>query len=218
MEDWFQSGISVATNETNANMYSIVHKTQGEIPVQFTIYDIAGEAFTLRGFENQQLQFEYCEGIIVVIDPSGNPGEESIAIATFINAFKGVKGLSAKKLSDIPVAVIISKADLYKTEIGLPKIKFAYSKNSAQYIGADGQSDIYVARDVICKEFLKNHGFGNVINEIEGTFNNIGVFPVSAMGHGADSTRTYTPWGVTEPVSWLLTTAKAPFPNIIATE
>ena len=68
LEEWFSTGKSESTLETNATMYSIIHTIGQETPVQMTIYDIAGEAFDFAGSETQQQQFRYCEGFIVVVE------------------------------------------------------------------------------------------------------------------------------------------------------
>lgn len=214
LEYWYQQGLSSSTTETNANMYSIVHKSAEETTYQLTVYDIAGEAFTVD-YGQQQLQFQYCEGIIFVIDPTAAPNSANETISSFINNFKGLKGKHSAIMSDIPVAVIISKADLYKREIGLPKIKARYKSNPDEYLNTEGSSSIGLVKNGMCKEFLENHGFANVINLIDGEFNNAQYFPVSAMGHTAVSGQPYEPWGVMEPVMWILKHADVSFNETI---
>ena len=214
LEDWYQKGLSSSTTETNANMYSIVHKLERKTSYQLTVYDIAGEAFTELGNTIQQQQFRYCEGLIFVIDPTVAPSTVSETFSSFINEFKGLKGKHSAKVSDIPTAVIVSKADLFKREIGLLKIK----SRKNEFCNTEGKSDselIRIAGNEICKEFLKNHGFENVLNLIDGEFNNAQYFPVSAMGHTAVLGQPYEPWGIMEPVKWILSYADGSFKDIL---
>jgi GTPase SAR1 family protein len=207
LDDWYRNGLSSATSQRNANMYSIVHKYKKETPHQLTVYDIAGEAFTDLKIDQQQQQFKYCEGIIFVIDPDAAPGNANETISNFTDEFKGLRGAHSKKLSGIPLAVVISKSDLFEQEIGLKKIQ-----SMAQ--SAPG-NDLEKARNTVCREFLNNHGFGNVVNLIDGAYDNVRYFPASAMGHKAASGQTYQPWGIMEPVMWLLSYTKSTFREIV---
>jgi GTPase SAR1 family protein len=215
LEDWYQKGLSSSTAEKNANMYSVIHKRHNGTPYQLTIYDIGGEAFSDLRSDKQQQQFKYCEGLIFVVDPTAAPKNVNDTFASFIYEFKGLKGKHSVKTSDIPVAVIISKADLYKVEIGLPKINVRYKSNPGEFSKADAQSSLDCTRNGVSKEFLVNHGYENVLNLLEGEYSNVQYFPVSAMGHPAVSGKSYEPWGVMEPVMWLLSYTDASFHEII---
>jgi GTPase SAR1 family protein len=199
LEEWFRSGSSSATSQRNANMYSIVHKYKNETPHQITIYDIAGEAFSDLRSDQQQQQFKYCEGIVFVIDPAAPPAQAGETISNFTDEFKGLRGAHSKKLSNIPLAVIISKSDLFEQEIGLSKLDSQSTKNIS----------------TSCREFLDNHGFGNAVNLIDGAYDNVQYFPVSAMGHKAALGQSYKPWGVLEPLMWLLSYTKTEFKDIV---
>lgn len=203
LERWFQSGLSLATSEMNANMYSVIHRRRDAIPYQMTIYDVAGEAFADMTSDVQQQQLRYCEGLIFVIDPTATAEANSIPISGFVSEFKKLRGTHASKLSEIPVAVIISKSDLFKREIGLPKIKSIYSAAQRTDTGAAAVS-METTRDEICRKFLYDHGFSAVLNMIDSEFINLQFFSTSAMGHDASEGDPYVPWGVLEPVNWIL--------------
>jgi GTPase SAR1 family protein len=215
LEYWFQNGDSTATTETNANMYSIIHKCGDKTPVQMTIYDIAGEAFTSLTSDIQQQQFKYCEGIILVIDPTANPVYTSETISSFIAEFVGLKGRHSIKASYVPIAIVITKADLYKRDIGLPKIKAAFNSGTAKYADSEGNTSIETVRNGVCRDFLGIHGFGNALNLIDASFNNVQYYSVSAMGHPAAPGRIYEPWGVLEPVVWLMHQQNSIFQDIL---
>jgi GTPase SAR1 family protein len=215
LEDWFTSGDSSATSETNANMYSVIHKYENKTPVQMTIYDIAGEAFTSLSNDIQQQQFKYCESIVFVIDPTASPTQAAGTISAFIDEFAGLKGNRSIKMSDMPVAVLITKADLHKTDIGLPKIKEIFNSNAAEYADVGGNTSMDIVRSGVCKKFLKNRGFGNALNLIDAKFNKVQFYAVSAMGHPAARGKKYEPWGVLEPITWLMRQHGAVFQDIL---
>lgn len=203
LEGWFQRGISDSTNERNANMYSVVHRRQDSLPCQMTIYDIAGEAFEDLSAGMQQQQLRYCEGIIFVVDPTATSEANWIPISGFVSEFKKVRGVHASRLSDIPVSVVISKADLFKREIGLPKIKSMYVAAMHEQETEAGQS-LEVVRNEICRNFLRAHGYEAVLNVIDSEFANLRFFSASAIGHEAFEGDPYEPWGVLEPVEWII--------------
>jgi len=216
LERWYQEGLSSATSETNANMYSVIHKRNDKIPYQLTIYDIAGEAFTRLSGSTQQQQFKYCEGILFVVDPTASPRDVNDTFSGFISEFKGLKGRHSVKMSGIPIAVIISKADLCIGEIGLSVINDRYKSNPSEFSEAGAQGSLDLTRNGVCREFLMNHKYDNVLNLLDGEFSKVQYFPVSAMGHMAASGQAYQPWGVLEPVMWLLGYTDSSFNEIIS--
>ena len=149
----------------------------------------------------QQQQFRYCEGIVIVIDPTATPELNVDTISGFVSEFKQLKGIHSSQLAQIPVAVIISKSDLFKREIGAPKIKSIYN----QAIKTAETPDITLdsIRNDVCRNFLLAHGFDAVLNMIDGEFENAQYFSVSAMGHEAEESSPYEPWGVIEPILWI---------------
>jgi GTPase SAR1 family protein len=211
LEHWYQKGLSSATSETNANMYSVIHKRKNKTPYQMTIYDIAGEAFTRLGSSIQQQQFNYCKGLVFVIDPTASPNNVNDTCSGFISEFKGLKGKHSVKISNIPVVIIISKADLYANEIGLPVINDLHRSNPNRFSKDGIQGNLEITRNEVCREFLTNHKYENIINLLEGEYLNLQYFPVSAIGHTAVSGQPYQPWGVMEPVMWLISQTDVSF-------
>ena len=211
LENWFQSGRTEATLEINASMYSIIHLLNKNRSVQMTIYDIAGEAFDFVDSGTQQQQFNYCEGLIIVIDPTATPEYVSGTITNFINDLDEIKGKHSSKKANVPVAVIITQGDLYKREIGLPRIRasFKTSENTGINTGSLEQH-----QNEVCRTFLLDHGYTNALNLLEAEFSHIRYFPVSAMGHDVEEGQ-YEPWGVLEPVLWLMGNENCPLCNII---
>lgn len=203
LENQFRSGLSLATSEKNANMYSVIHRRTGSVPYQMTIYDVAGEAFEDMTGDIQQQQLRYCEGLIFVVDPTATAEANSIPITGFVGEFKKLRGVRASKLSEIPVAVVISKADLFKKEIGLPKIKSIYNAELHRQ-NQEAPQSFDTIRDGICRSFLQEHGYGAVLDAIDSEFINLQFFSASAIGHKASQGDSYNPWGVLEPVDWIM--------------
>jgi hypothetical protein len=54
-----------------------------------------------------------------------------------------------------------------------------------------------------------------VVNLVDGAYDNVRYFPVSAMGHKAVTGQAYKPWGVMDPVMWLLSYTKSSFKKIV---
>lgn len=213
LEIWYQDGCTAATNEKNANMYSAILSREGRTPYQFTLYDVAGESFTELDANEQQQQFRYCEALIVVLDPEDPHGAEA-CISGFVEEFGKLRKMRASRLASLPVAVVISKGDLYKREIGLPKIRIqANAILTAARSGQeqpssdtvmDEESALFMARTDLCRGFLRRRGFDNTLNLLEGTFRSLAFFPASAMGHAAGTGLAYAPWGVLEPMRWII--------------
>ena len=179
LEDWYNKGISSGTSDKNAGMYSVIHNFPKHAPYQFSMYDIAGEAFKdLNATSFQQQQFQYSEGIILLVDPENKPEISQDAIISFISEHKKLKSLDASTMSSEPTAVLIPKSDLY-----------------------EGLSDLNEDQNKL-KKFLFDKGFNNVLKLIEANFSDTKYFAVSAMGHQPDNT-SYKPIGVVEPVAWI---------------
>jgi len=216
LEYWFQHGDSSATTETNANIYSLIHKDGEKTPIQMTIYDIAGEAFSSLENDVQQQQFQYCEGIIIVIDPTVAPIYASETVSSFIHRFDALKGTRSSAISDVPVAVMITKADLCKRRIGLPRIKTTFNTNASKYADTEGNTSMELVRNGICRDFLNDEGFSNVINLVDAQFNRVQYYSVSAMGHPSLPGRKYEPWGVLEPIIWIMQQQGSLFRDIVS--
>ncbi|MCL2498264.1 MAG: hypothetical protein FWF06_06615 [Symbiobacteriaceae bacterium] len=204
LEEWFQQGVSAVTAETNAQAYSIIHRERDKTPFQLTLYDIAGESFEGKNFALQQRQFRYCEGVVLVIDPTGDPEIATAAVTGFIDEHKSMRGIPAREMSSTTVAVVIAKGDLFLGEIGLPGIDTLFRSHPNRYQDSEGRPSYGIAQDVICRLFLQQHGFGNLVNLLVSELSHIRFFPLSAMGREMEPGKPYNPWGVLEPMEWLL--------------
>ena len=200
LEETFLSGDTFdATKTFNAAMYSVILEMQGTIPLQFSIYDIAGEAFESLETNQQQEQFGYCEGIVFLVDPVDDFSMVYSCISSFITNFESLKGIHSSKVVSLPVALLITKADLYRKQIGPIKMKIEYNKIKDSYPEGVSVPDYRDARNAICRNFLLERGFAPIIQLLEAKFQVIEYYSVSAIGHEPNM-QTYEPWGVIEPI------------------
>lgn len=231
LEEWYSGVDCPATAQLNSQMYPVLIDSSLGVKRQFSIYDIAGEMFD--GFtadsEVQQQQFHYCDGLLFLIDPfsSGdlrmnkiNAGEdvsdfsdmavEDIA-TNFINYLIRTGHAKANSRCNIPIAILIAKADIkeVKRAIGPAKINSIFRNNTEQYGTYEN------VRDSVCRQFLIDIGLAATVDNLETQFSNLHYFPVSAMGHSADGT-PYEPWGIMDAIEWMLPLADRELSDLIA--
>lgn len=182
------------------------------------VYDIAGEVFTDNSENEIQKQYEYCQGIVLMIDPFAIPtvrhrcedmlAPEDIAgigkadingiVDSFLNKLREVTGLSDKKMSSVPLAVVIGKIDAADlvNEIGDVAVRNIMASNPEKF------SDYYDTQDYLCRKFLKENGMGSFLNNVELKFSQNRFFACTAIGHTRDKGQ-YNPKGVLAPMQWL---------------
>ena len=104
----------------------------------------------------------------------------------------------ARKMSDTPVAVVITKTDLtaIRRKIGRVKIKSEFAANQGQYYNYED------ACDKLCRQYLSSIGLANALNNLDSVFSHVSCFPVSSIGHYANG-NPFEPQNVVTPISWL---------------
>lgn len=236
LEQWFNGAYCDATRMTEtAEMYSILLNSDSlELRKQFSVYDIAGEAFDDPKMESMLPMFQLRDsnGMALVIDPLSSSeirtkvieeggdtanfsNVDNAAIltnyVTYINAVLTNKGVGKK--SNKPVAVVITKADIptIAADISYQKIRNVYESNPGMF---ESFAD---ARDKICEEYLRENGFYDVVNAINVNCNNVHYFPVSAIGHASNG-KKYTPNNVLEPFAWLIYETEPALAELIGLE
>jgi len=217
LNNMFSSGSTSADSESST--YNIIHK-HGKIERDnFVLYDTIAKYIISDTFPHSPKYFGFCDGIILMIDPlsvqsvqgelvkDGNSAEMSYSsddtnklVIQFIHQYNMICGLTTGIMSNIPVAILINKADIeaVNREIGPATIQKLYNENPSAY-----DNNEFTAKDQICRAYLVKIGLINVVNNIEATFTNISFFPVSAIGHTAGKGKAFTPVGVMEPVAWI---------------
>jgi GTPase SAR1 family protein len=185
----------------------------------FFIYDIAGEVFGGETEDRLQKQYQYCHGIVFLIDPFSSPDvmneyaskilpvdmaqishtNPNEALDIFIQKLQDIAGLSPSSLSKVPIAVVINKTDIG----GLQKI---FEKTAlAQIIARDPKKRVTErdAEDIACREFLRQNDMGNLVKTIELKFKTNKFFACSALGHSIGQ-GPMRPSHVMVPMKWLL--------------
>lgn len=186
------------------------------------VYDIAGEVFTDNNENEMQKQYEYCQGMVLMIDPFAIPtvrhryedklSPEDVAgigkadingiVDAFLNKLREVTGLSDQKMSSVPLAVVIGKIDSagLMGEIGDLAIKRKMSQKP------DVFADYCDTQDYLCRQFLKENGMESFVNNVELKFKDNRYFSCTAIGHTRDKGK-YNPQGVLPPMQWLFSKA-----------
>lgn len=186
------------------------------------VYDIAGEVFTDNNENEVQKQYEYCQGIVLIIDPFAIPSirfkyeellePEDLAgigkadingiINSFLVKIREVTGLSDNKMSSVPLAVVISKID----SAGLDQDVGTMAVNKLMRTEPDKFTDFYDTQDYLCRKFLKENDMESFLNSICIQFKNNRFFACTAIGHTRDKGE-YKPQGVLPPMEWLFKNA-----------
>lgn len=186
------------------------------------IYDIAGEVFTDNNENEMQKQYEYCQGMVLMIDPFAIPSvryrcEDQLApediagigkadingiVDSFLNKLREVTGLSDHKMSSVPLAVIIGKIDLagLSSEVGDEAVKQLLAQKPEKF------TDYYDTQDYLCRKFLKDNGLESFVNSVDLKFKDNRYFSCTAIGHTRDKGQ-YNPQGVLPPMQWLFNKA-----------
>lgn len=226
LEDWYNGADCRATARFNSQMYPILIKSPAGVRRQFSVYDIAGEMFNVgtADSEVEQEQFHYCDGILFIVDPfcegklkenrlsrgESLSGFSSMSLSTvvenFINYLIRTGHKKPQTRCTVPLSVLIAKSDVKEINDRVnPKV---IEKRQYEFASYDE------ARDAVCREFLFDIGMENAICNLETQFVYVHYFPVSSMGHSVNRER-FSPWGVIEPVEWMLSLADRDLFNIM---
>lgn len=232
LEASFVGGATEKSPENIVNSYRILHEDKGPSDSSFIFYDFPDEMILSEQYDRNPLNFGYSHGIMIMIDPLSSKlvrdlGQKNLAsdylkgysadspediVVHFINKYSEIAGRKAKKMSTIPVAIVITKTDIPIVEerIGAEKIEEYYKENLS------GSASLYEARDSVCRAYLLDIGFENLLNNIESVFTNVSFFPVSAMGHSQSLNTCFEPRGVVEPAVWIADFNKGVIDGVIS--
>lgn len=186
------------------------------------IYDVAGESFVENTENEEQLQYTYCHGIIFMLDPlsialvrnhldhtiseidksSVGTMDMDLVLDAFLNKLRQITGCSTKDIFNMPIAIVISKADIKTLN------SFIGEEVISDYM-AEHEMDMSMymaAEDTIIRKFLSDSGLANFVSNIDLKFKNNRYFKCSAIGHTREHGR-YNPKGVLDPMEWIFQTA-----------
>ena len=206
---------------TIVSSFNIVHDREGVFKEEtMVMYDIPDEVLISGEYEKNPILFKYSKGLVIVIDPlssyevrdeiaeageatslvnydEDDPGE---LIVQFIDSFSRVIGRNTKKMSSIPVAVVINRFDIRSIHEELYVEPPYFDKVTNLATRREEMRNIV---DEKCKDYLMKMGLSNAIYNLESVFSNIHYFPVSPIGHVSEDGRAFNPIGVLEPLEWI---------------
>ena len=210
-------------NQTSSVSFSFFVKHPQLSPERLVhVYDIAGEVFTDNSENEIQRQYEYCQGIVFIVDPFAIPSirfqyEELLSpedlagigkadlndvIDSFLNKLREVTGLSDTKMAAVPLAVVISKTD----SAGLEQDVGQRAVEKLMKAKPETFTDFYNTQDYLCRKFLRENGMESFLNNVSLQFKNNRFFACSAIGHSRGK-GAYQPQGVLAPMEWLVQNA-----------
>ena len=194
------------------------------------IYDIAGESF-LNGANEIQKQYDYCNGIVLLIDPFSIPdvmarfgsqlnstdlgGTSNTSIDSmmenFILTLEHTTGLSKNKILSTPLAVVLNKTDEADLDhiIGNSAVRRIMASNPNVF------TDAFDTMDYLCREFLRKVDMNDVLAHIQKNFKKTRFFAVSAIGHSLNQGR-YNPRNVVPVLDWILENSDRKLASLIA--
>lgn len=195
----------------------LIHKDGVGTDRSLHLYDIAGETFQRSEEHEEQLQYNYTNGVVLLIDPMSIPAisdeySEQLAasdaqgsaieypdnvLSGFIEKVKHVSGLGYDDRISFPLAVCINKAD--QPGIG----NHFDDRRRTAYLEENPACPIEDVEDALARDFLLENGMGNLLNMVLGNFQNHRFFVMSAIGHRSREGR-FKPYGVAEPFAWIV--------------
>lgn len=192
------------TTDYNPSAYNLYIKPPKGIERLLYLYDIAGEAFAATGGLVSQVQYEYSSGFIFVIDPLSIPNvrekynktdnfdefgaslvDTNDTFDMFMLNLQKIANMNARELSNVPCAIVINKVDAY----GLDKIFGRGAVNAMLNKEENANREFGELMDEKIREYLKQNGMHNFLNNIDTSFKKTRFFAVSSLGHNQDGTK-----------------------------
>jgi GTPase SAR1 family protein len=187
------------------------------------VYDIAGEVFTQNIEIEVQKQYEYCHGIVLIVDPLAidpvfhryeqqmDPIDRdrrgvvdvTMLVDSFFNKLREVTGLSDRRMHSMPMAVVLTKID------AVPDLNAHLGRSAARSL-MDRQPDKFKtvedAQDHLCRQFFIANDMRHFVTEMNVRFRNNRYFACSPIGHTATK-GAFRPEGVMTVMDWIISRA-----------
>ncbi len=186
------------------------------------VYDTDGSDFETEDRLLGHAFHEYTKGIVLVIDPfaerrmtaefglgsdaelahvSPATSDVDTVLGTLISRFEHVLGERAQRKLPVPVAVVVAKVDACDLENrtgGIAELPPGCRSVSRAAVHA-------ASRSSRVRQFLRDGGLGNVVNNIESRFYPVAYFSASALGRSFSpgDGAAFSPRGVWAPLTWL---------------
>lgn len=186
----------------------------------FHLYDIAGEVFTQNVEIEVQQQYEYCHGIVLIIDPLSidsiyyryeselseidktrrGTADTTEVTDAFMNKLREVTGLSANQIHKVPLAVVVSKID------AVHDLREQLSEDSARELMTTEPEKFKSVEDALdyrCRQLLIENDMRHFVSTINLRFKTNRFFACSPIGHTATQ-GAFEPKGVMTVMNWLM--------------
>lgn len=193
------------------------------------VYDVAGESFVNQSENEQQLQYNYCHGIVFIIDPlsireiynrldetadvrdAQSLGTEDLTMVldAFLNKLRVVTGKSESKKMDVPLALVISKCDLPILQEDLGEDRIEEMVNAAP---EGSEISRLAAQEELCRQFLREY-MPDFMQNVDMKFEKYRCFCCSAIGHTRE-TGKFEPKGVLDSMEWIFSEADADLQHV----
>lgn len=192
------------------------------------VYDAAGELYQQTETLRRAEYYSYTHGVLFLVDPFSLPQvksdfdselrvaanqvkpcieEPQEVYARMISTFQQHPGMK-NGLSKIPCAIIVSKSDAFGLDgmiqstvppaIVPPSSRLAAIRGSISAKTEDQES-------AAVRQWLDDHGGGNLVRSVEKDFQQVRYFYCSALGRLPDGhLAAFKPDKVLEPLAWLL--------------
>ena len=230
LETAFQSGRMPVSPADQVLSCTVLHSGKNRRDSGLVLYEIPDEMVLADQYAHNPLNFGYSDGVILLIDPlsaetvrqecircSGSAGISGYSVDSaedvivhFINKYSEIAGRHADRMSAMPVAVVIAKADLpaVRKLIGAEAVRTEYAAHREQY------PDEAAARNQLCRQFLEQIGLTNALRNLESVFSRIAYFPVSAAGHFGTGI-PFQPENTVQPMRWIADFAHSEIAGLI---
>ena len=186
--------------------YNILHsygKPSKPAKDNLIIYDISGQRILDADYERQPRHFVFCDGLVLVINPLDFKTSDN-SFNQFIIQYRDKLNIPVTSRSSTPLAIIISNYDNALVKGGIES-----ALNNIKGSPADENE----RRNESCRLYLDAIGLGNMVLNIDGSFNNVEFFPMSSKkGAGADTSRHSME--LLAPIAWVAQQSRSRLYNL----
>jgi hypothetical protein len=210
--------VSPTTERVPQALMLQIHRPKTRKPELLYIYDPAGEAFTSTEQLSAQHYYSFTNGIMFIIDATAlltvqHRSQASVGQAAIparlaimqiyerlLSTIESSSGVSATQRSTQPLAVVVTKADIYH-----PEDKPGMSAIRERMQREPGITEAEASHRVV-RGFLCSHGLDNLIRDIEAHFASVHYFSCSVQVQPSlsDNPSKVITNHILDPLAWLL--------------
>ena len=178
------------------------------------LFDFSGELQDRTiDFDEFRRRALLCEGFTFFLDPTEDIEDQIQGLARFAEEMHAIRGLPSERPIDMPISVCVTKMDLLVTDNSMGSQAIPFIASLRDTIGLDVNLSLIQKRSQLCAQVLPLMFPGwNVERALKENFGGRYMFfPMSSVGlEKAElgikdlSGRTIAPFGMIEPLLWLL--------------